>query len=327
MEQGLTIPEGFTMRAPIPDDAADIADLVNEVTLAEAGVPWTTLEETRDELTAPRDESTPPDAVLFDKEGPLVGYVQFSRWGEGEYSLIVFAQPRRSGEGLNAALVRYGERQAAAHARGSAPVVVRIARFAGVDAAERLFRALGYSYERTFWMMRIDLADSSIGDGRWSDGIHIRTFDRDADELAVYSAIADAFSDHWGSWSETFEQWRHTRIDGAGARFDPMLWFVALEGDDVIGAACCSATTPRAEDTGEVNLLGVRRAWRRRGIGLALLRAAFAEMRRRGIPRCELGVDAENPTGATRLYERAGMHVAYSWEFWKKAVSRDRAPT
>jgi GNAT superfamily N-acetyltransferase len=60
--------------------------------------------------------------------------------------------------------------------------------------------------------------------------------------------------------------------------------------------------------------------WRRRGIALALLRTAFAEFHRRGIPRAELGVDAENPTGATRLYERAGMDVAFGWEFWEKEL-------
>jgi mycothiol synthase len=320
MDDRRTIPDGFSVRAPTVDDAAEIAEVMNEVTLAEAGIPFTTTEETRDELTSPRDEATPSGAVLIDEVGSLVGYLQLSRWNEGEYSMLVFVRPRLFGEGLNAALVRHGEAQIAERAGASTPVVVRIARFAGVDAAARLFRALGYSYERTFWMMRIELENASIADARSSDGIHIRPFERDVEERAVYEAIAEAFTDHWGSWSETFEQFRHSRIQGAGSRFDPTLWFVASEGDEIVGVACCSASTPRAEDTGEVNILGVRRPWRRRGVGLALLSAAFDEMRRRGIPRCELGVDAENPTGATRLYERAGMHVAYSWEFWKRTL-------
>jgi ribosomal protein S18 acetylase RimI-like enzyme len=58
-----------------------------------------------------------------------------------------------------------------------------------------------------------------------------------------------------------------------------------------------------------VNLIGVRPEWRRRGIAEALLRAAFAEFFRRGELRVALGVDAESPTGATRLYERVGMRV------------------
>jgi mycothiol synthase len=56
-------------------------------------------------------------------------------------------------------------------------------------------------------------------------------------------------------------------------------------------------------------VLGTRRPWRRRGLAKALLYASFNEIRARGKPRAVLGVDAENPTGATRLYEGAGMRV------------------
>jgi ribosomal protein S18 acetylase RimI-like enzyme len=60
---------------------------------------------------------------------------------------------------------------------------------------------------------------------------------------------------------------------------------------------------------GWIGALGVRDRWRKRGIGLALLQHAFAEFHRRGLTKVGLGVDASNPTGATRLYERAGMRV------------------
>jgi mycothiol synthase len=320
MQQGLTPPEGFTVRAPTADDAAAIAELTNEVTRAEAGFPWTTTEEMRDELTMPRDEATPPDVILIDGAGSFAGYLQITKWDTSEFQLIAFVPPRFWGEGMSAWLIRQGEMDVVAQAGGpGSGVVTRVARFAGNEPAARLFRALGYTYERTFWMMRVELA-TAFASSTTPDGIQIRTFERAADERRVYDAITEAFADHWGSWSETFDHFRRARIDGEGARFDPTLWFVASDGDEIVGAACCAASTPRAQDTGEVNLLGVRRPWRRKGVGLALLRTAFAEMRRRGIPRCELGVDAENPTGATRLYERAGMHLAYSWELWRKGL-------
>jgi ribosomal protein S18 acetylase RimI-like enzyme len=66
-----------------------------------------------------------------------------------------------------------------------------------------------------------------------------------------------------------------------------------------------------------VNELGVRNPWRRRGLGLALLRHAFAELGRLGADRVGLGVDAENVTGALRLYERAGMHVTRRYDTWE----------
>lgn len=326
MWQGLTPPDGFSVRPATPGDAAAIADLMNEVTLAEAGFPLTTAGETRDELTSPARDPGLPDMLLLDEDGSLAGYLQPRKTEAYVVTVLAFARPRLWGRGLSGWLIRLGEELATEWAGGTR-VTARVARFAQLDTAERLFRDLGYAYVRTFWMMRIDLAEAGESPDALRDGIRIRTFERGQDERPVYDAIAEAFADHWGAWSDTFEQWRHTNIDGEGAQFDPTLWFLAVDGNEVVGTACCSATTARAEDTGVVYTLGVRRAWRRQGVALTLLRTAFAEMRRRGISNCELGVDAENPTGATRLYERAGMHVAYSWEVWDKTLAHEPAAT
>ena len=87
-----------------------------------------------------------------------------------------------------------------------------------------------------------------------------------------------------------------------------MLWFIVRDGDEMAAVARCE---PDRSGAGFVGAIGVRKRWRRRGVGLALLLHIFGEFYRRGQPRIALGVDAENPTGATQLYERAGMHVAY----------------
>jgi ribosomal protein S18 acetylase RimI-like enzyme len=70
-----------------------------------------------------------------------------------------------------------------------------------------------------------------------------------------------------------------------------------------------------------VGALGVRRRWRGRGYGRALLLHTFREFRRRGMTRATLGVDAANPTGATRLYESVGMHVEQEEIVWEKALT------
>jgi len=49
-----------------------------------------------------------------------------------------------------------------------------------------------------------------------------------------------------------------------------------------------------------------------------LLRRSFTAFADRGIRRALLNVDAESPTGATRLYERAGMRVANRWDLWER---------
>jgi ribosomal protein S18 acetylase RimI-like enzyme len=72
-----------------------------------------------------------------------------------------------------------------------------------------------------------------------------------------------------------------------------------------------------------VAVLGVRPAWRRHGLGEALLRQAFHDLYELGRRRVGLGVDAENTTGATRLYERVGMHVVWREDAYEKVLSRD----
>ena len=91
--------------------------------------------------------------------------------------------------------------------------------------------------------------------------------------------------------------------------FDPSLWFLALEGDEIAGITLCKTLAGE----GWVDVVGVRRPWRNRGLGLALLRHAFTEYHRRGTHKVGLSVDAESITGAPRLYGRAGMRVRESY--------------
>jgi ribosomal protein S18 acetylase RimI-like enzyme len=70
--------------------------------------------------------------------------------------------------------------------------------------------------------------------------------------------------------------------------------------------------------------LGVRRPWRKNGLGLALLYHSFSEFYRRGTPIISLGVDAASHTGATRLYQRAGMHVAAEYVSYEKELRPGR---
>jgi mycothiol synthase len=316
-------PEGFTARPVTLDDAEAIADLVNECTMAEVGVVWTDAEETRDDLTAPGRDGGRDDAVVEDPDGRIVGYVAlYPNATYTEMETIAFVTPSLWGRGLSTWLLRLGEdraRKKVERAPAGARVVLRVARFIDNEPARRLFESLGFDYARTFWMMRVDL-DHAPPEPRLPHGIAIRTFRPGEDERAVHAALTEAFAEHWGGPFPPFDEWRHRDLEGEGSGFDSELWFVAVEGHDVVGAALCRANTPRDPNAAQVSDLAVRRAWRGRGIGLALLQLAFGEFRRRGIARAELAVDAENATGAIRLYERAGMRTAYSWDFWEKEL-------
>ena len=310
-------PVGTTVREPVPDDAEAIAGLVNAVTIAEIGIPYTTGNDVRNGLTSPRDGEILPETLVLDADGSVIGYTQVTDASEDAVLLLVWVHPRLWGRGLNAWLIRRDEARVAE--RSPAGAAVHVSCFGGNEGAVRLFRALGYELVRTFWVMEIDLTEGpppAVIDA----GIRIRTFERERDERPVHAALAEAFEDHWGSAFSSFERWLHDEIEGEGSRFDATLWFVAVDGEEVVGAASCTAGSAQDESIAQVTLLGVRRPWRRRGAGLALLRTAFGEFHRRGIARAQLGVDSASPTGATRLYERAGMHAVRSWEVWGKRV-------
>jgi mycothiol synthase len=325
--EGPQAPDGLSLRPATVEEADAISELMNEMFVAEIGEPWTTPEEVRDVLTSPGRDPVFVDMVAVDADGTPVGYLEYEVTPEPlEVAVFPNVVPRLWGRGVNAWLLRFGEGRAgtylASRPAGS-QAIVRVGRFANNEPARRLFEALGYRYERTFWLMRIDLSEGSA-EPTIPEGIEIRTLDPERDVENAYEALAEAFADHWGGPFEPYDQWRHHHVDGEAAMFEPSVWFVAVDRDEIVGVASCMARSPRSEDTALVKELAVRSGWRRRGIAQALLRTAFREFARRGIPRAELSVDAENTTGATRLYEGVGMRVAYSWEFWRKdLVARD----
>jgi ribosomal protein S18 acetylase RimI-like enzyme len=176
---------------------------------------------------------------------------------------------------------------------------------------ERGFRLIRHSHR-----MLIDLSRPTPAPV-WPDGIECRTF-RAGDERTFYDVYVESFKDSWEPIEESYEMWAHWLLDGPS--FVPDLWFLALEGDEPTGAAICHPHET-AEDLGWVRILGVRRPWRKRGLGRALLLEAFAAFRERGFARAGLGVDAESVTGANRLYEQAGMHVSARFDVYEKVLT------
>lgn len=192
--------------------------------------------------------------------------------------------------------------------------------FAGAwTANEPLQRELerrGFRPVRHSQRMEIDLRDP-VPPPIWPDGIAVRSF-RAGDEHAFYETHQESFADSWEPIDEPFEEWAHWQLQPPA--FVPGLWFLAIAGEEPAGVAICHPHAG-APEIGWVRILGVRRQWRNRGLGRALLLHAFSEFRRRGLTRAGLGVDAESVTGANRLYERVGMHVSARFDIYEKAVS------
>lgn len=245
--------------------------------------------------------------VVVDDDDRVVGY--FDVWQEGESVDIDLAAPGIWEETLDHAENR---------ARALGARRVRTSVSDGHELSERI-SGRGYRAIRSWSTMEIEFGVEAPAEPVIPDGIDIRPYRHPDDERAVYEAVQDAFADHWDFHPEPIERWREFTVKWRN--FDPDLWLVALAGDEVVGA---SLNYPeRADDPGHgfVGTIGVRRPWRRRGVGEALLRRSFALLHARGLRKVRLSVDSQNPTGATRLYERVGMSVLRRSNTWERELA------
>jgi mycothiol synthase len=193
------------------------------------------------------------------------------------------------------------------------------------EAGHALLRANGYHLVRYYWRMEIKL-DSVPRAAPLPAGIELRPFVRREHAAAVWQADQEAFLDHWGSQPRSYEAWSEAKF--GAPEFDPGLWLVAWDVSAGTEQAVAGFSQNRyRKGIGWIGTIAVRRPWRRQGLGLALLRRSFAEFYARGMPTIGLGVDSANLTGATRLYQRAGMVVAGEFALYEKELRAAAGPS
>lgn len=137
-------------------------------------------------------------------------------------------------------------------------------------------------------------------------GVALVVRDDDETRRAIWAVDNDAFLDHYNFAPTPYDEW--WAEFSVGATRDPDgWWLLTIDGDP---AALCILDDSRAEQNdGYVCILGVRKPYRGRGLATLLLQRAFVRERDRGRAGVQLGVDAENTTGAVGLYERVGMRA------------------
>ncbi len=183
-------------------------------------------------------------------------------------------------------------------------------------AGHDVLQAEGYSRTRYFWRMEIKLQQAPPV-VTFPDGIELRPFIKEEHAIAVWQADNEIFRDHWGSHEQTYENWSGKFRN---PNFDPTLWMVVWDGDQIAGFS----QNRFRKGIGWIGTIGVRRPWRKKGFGIALLQHSFGEFYKRGTKTIGLGVDTENLTGATRVYQRAGMYVASEFAKYEKELRPGR---
>lgn len=192
--------------------------------------------------------------------------------------------------------------------------------FARISAKNKtlleLFAANGYSSKLSFLIMELVLHEAPASP-QWTNGITVRPFAKGQDEQATYQTDEEASKDKGYHDPLSYEGWVK-RMGMEKEAFDPSLWFLACEGNEIAGVAL--NVFVKESNTGWVDHLSVRQAWRKRGIGKALLLHSFAEFYRRGIQHIKLSVDSKSLTNAPRLYESVGMKTVQQYHIYRKLI-------
>jgi GNAT superfamily N-acetyltransferase len=309
----VNLPEGFTAHPPAFADLPALIALFNTCSRHLLGVEKFRVQDLESEWMLPNYGPATHTMVVWDAQGNPVGYIEL--W-DIMRPLVVFncwerVHPNYAGATIEAFLLDWAERRAR-QVLDQAPQGARLVLRSGAPALDQAMQAshqqAGFSIIRHFWRMVIDL-EQAPPPAQLHNGLTMRTMRAGEERLAI-QAFRTAFHDHWGhvdtSFEEEFERWQH--FMSHDEEFDPSLWFMAMDGEQIAGFSYCRNKVSDDPEMGWVGQLGVLRPWRKQGLGLALLQHSFGEFYRRGKLRAGLGVDAQNLTGAMRLYEKAGMH-------------------
>lgn len=324
-----SLPEGFTVRGARLEDVEPALTLYNawsqsvvqedEITDADA---------IRKEWVSPGFDPARDIRLVFAPNGDMAGYIEVWTIAKPPVHPWIWGRvhPRYEDLGIGTWMLQWAEEralQALADIPEGLRFAPRVGAFRQAEKSRKLFEDLGYCHIRSTYQMRIDL-NGPVPEPVWPAGIRLCTYSPEIGAEAVYRAETDAFRDHFGFVEQPFEEgmqrFRHFVIDSD--EFDPTLLFLAIDEPtgEIAGFNICRPRSYDDPDLGWVDTLGVRRPWRKRGIGLALLRHSFNEFHRRGYRKVGLGVDAENLTGALRLYENAGMHVHRASDLFEKEL-------
>lgn len=316
--RGMTVglPTGYTLRPARMSDLDTVVALFTRCSLAEHGSPDFTREELLTDWQGAEFDFATDTWAVFAEDGTLAAYADAWREQATQIGFAGRVDPAHMGRGIGTYLLAVADERAMRYLP-EMPPEARVTLRQWIPVANRAALALvqraGYTPIRRFWRMLIELEQPPEAP-IWPKGITLRTMIVGRDEEATHAAIEDAFADHWGHPYVPFDRWRQREI--AREDFDPTLWLLAMSGEEIAGVAHCRMNG----DMGWVDELGVRPAWRRRGIALALLHTVFDVFSQRAVPRIGLGVDAQSTTGARQLYERAGMRPNREWDVYEKVV-------
>jgi mycothiol synthase len=319
------LPGDWLPRRPVPGDARAVHALC--VAYEEALLPAAdlSLADVAADLAAPTADAGRNQAVVFDGDHALA-WAHLSDRTAGHTVVDLYVAPTLDAVVADTLAdwcwsVLLDRAAAVARERGVPVTLVDTGTVDGDAAAAGRLAERGFRRVRTFWRMArdVDASESLAG----TDGVVVRPVASggaafDADLITMHRIHEESFADHWNFHPTTLDEWWGRYRTSAG--LDLGLWWLA-EVDGVPGGFAVATMQMADEGALYVDSLGTARSARRRGVATALLRHSFGAAVQRGMSSVRLNVDSENPTGATKVYESAGMRVEFAMHGWQRDVA------
>jgi mycothiol synthase len=304
----------FRARPVRPEDADALLAVAHAHQTAVLGRPDSTLTEIHDGLTDP-DLDPRSIVALGADDVPVACALVYADGDSGKADLDVFFDPGAALPALPAVLeVGLALAEDGARERGAAQSVADITCYREDTHLAAALEAAGLTPATTFHRLRRDLQEAvpvSV-----PPGVAVERVEEDEEHLRrAHRLHQSTFAGHFGFEPRPYDDWLVALRARTGTG---PLWFAVADGADV-GFLHETDQFAEDEDAGYVWRLGVERSARGRGIAIALLLSAFADMRARGRRAALLHVDTANATGATRLYESVGMVPVVVMDVWRRA--------
>lgn len=331
----MQLPIGFLSRPANFDDIPMIIAMLNQTTDSDQDSFF--VDDMQTEWQTPDFDCSRSVQLVFSDDEILVGYIEVWDIDNPPVRPTIWGRvhPDFTYQGIGSYLMNWAENRAK-QAIYRCPTDLRIAYQCGCDnhhlGTQKLFESLGLLYYRDSWDMEITLTQEPPIITS-PDGFTIRGY-RHPDEFRdVILANEEAFEDHYGYVKKTPEQnlkqWHH--LINTDPYFDPAVWFIAehITSGEIAGVSICRSRSWTDPHKAYLGSLSVRRPYRRNGIAMALLKHTFRAFWLRGTKTIALSVGADNLTGATKLYTKAGMHISRHLMMYEKElrVGREYATT
>jgi mycothiol synthase len=288
----------FLIRHPQLGDAKEVTEMVAFCDIEEIGEPDISLSDTLDMWNSLQLET---DAwVAISQANKIVGYAFLDVTGESRMDTCVFVHPHFKNHGIGSTLLTKVEERAlvlASKSEGEQRLMNQIP-FTNASA-RNLVEARGYRFSRLYKRMKINLTEQSK-QLNFPAGMVISSFIPDKDEETLFKIYDETFRDSWGYAKKEFLTWIHQK---KGEQYDPSLWFIVWEDSKPVAFLM----SRMQEDGLFIDLLGVKRPWRKQGIAQAMLLHVFQEAYQRGQNTIVLYVDSDSLTNAHRVYQQVGM--------------------